>query len=236
MKNAAWTRLVGMATVGSVLVGTAGYAEGPQPPTGWYVGAGGGIAFALDDQSFDVEDVTVVELDFDVGWSGVGTAIGYAFRDDWKGWRLDLQPAYSSLTVGSVSAVAAEAGDAELNVFELTGNVLYDFDFKSQFAPYLGVGLGWQRASLKDIAFSGLAAQAGGPAVTVLNDKASNGVIQGIGGLSWWLGETWNLFLEYRYVTGFGDSNFTLENGEDFKGRVATHRGYLGLRWFFGDS
>jgi opacity protein-like surface antigen len=109
------------------------------------------------------------DTEFDTGYA-LGGQIGYAFEN---GFRVEVEGAYSeygvdthsNLTVGgaaldgvdsavltrgaadaanpTVGAVLAE-GTGEVSNFGLFGNVFYDIQTGSGFAPYVGAGLGYQ--------------------------------------------------------------------------------------------
>lgn len=149
---------------------------------GWYVGLEGGANW-IDD----IDAVVIVDpappgpplttgsttFDVDAGWAVLAT-LGYSFDR----WRLEAELGYRDNETS--------AGTAEITEWSLMLNALYDIRLSPSLDLTLGVGAGYDRATV----------DLGG----VLDDTDGNFAYQGIAGLSWAVGSRTDLTLTYRYL------------------------------------
>jgi len=209
-------------------------AAAPVPPAatssyvhGWYVGAAGGIAYDISSNSFEKGIMPSGEiLDLSVGWSALASAIGYAFPFD---LRLELVPGYSELVVAKagLGGTGLEVAGGTIQVFDLMVNAIYDIDLGGNWVPYVGAGLGWSWRNLSNVILLN-----GGK---LIDDTSTSFSGQFILGLTWWIGDHWNLFAEYRSFGNFASTTFKFDDadGTTIENQFFVQRVLLGFRWFF---
>lgn len=190
---------------------------------GWYVGASSGITFDLWTEDFAIEDDIDGEIDFKVGWSVVGAAIGYAFAN---GARVELSPGFSSLSVGSVSTSVGDVGSGDVRTIEVMINGYYDFDVGRRWRPYVGAGVGGVRTRYDNVTFLLSDTQ-------LLDDKDISAAGQAILGVAYAPSRSWDVFAEYRLFGTFSRQEFGFDDGGVGRSRFVAHRMLFGLRWFF---
>jgi len=103
-------------------------------------------------------------------------------------------------------------------------NGLYDFSTGTNWTPYLGAGIGFNRTSASG------ASPVGG---TRVDDQDWGFGYQGIAGIAYKLSNEASVFGEYRYA-GTEGVNLTTNSGVNVDADTAEHRFLVGLRWFFG--
>lgn len=148
---------------------------------GWYVGIEGGASWiddadavvAFSTSEFGFTTTTPGTFDFDSGWAVFATA-GYAFADH---WRIEAELGYRG---NDTTAGAADVGEWSIML-----NALYDIPVAPALNVTLGVGAGYDYATL----------DLGGA-----DDSDGNFAYQGIAGLSYALGKRTDLTLTYRYL------------------------------------
>jgi len=178
----------------------------PVPLTGLYVGAGFGANDMMNEHFVNsTGTATHASLESRVGMIGV-TSVGYALP---MGLRFELEGAFRSneFTHGRDFGFAAGAGGVEKKYGPMF-NVLYDLSSflpPTAFAPYVGVGVGYQWAKLTNFYLVG---GSGFPLVRS-NDRRSAIAYQAIFGGAMPIGGVPGLAmtLEYRFM-GMGSRDY----------------------------
>ena len=205
---------------GPVLPASKSVAQKPPqehgPNRGWYVDFGGQFAL-MQEQT--IKDGVIPggkgELATDPGF-GVTGALGYAWEN---GLRTEAELGYRRNGIDKVSGGAYGTrftGDADGHISALSGmfNVLYDYDTKSAFTPYIGSGLGLAN-------------------VTASSDRLhvdNNDVVfayQFMGGVRYALTDNISLRTGYRYFTTTGP------NIQGSSGEYGSHNVEMGLTFGF---
>ena len=202
-------RLAIFAAVG--LVPSVALADLPD----YYLGFGGGANFL---QESDVDGAGInVDADFDAGLAGI-VSFGHRYE---SGFRAELEFGYRGNDLDSVSGVA---GNGDVNAMSGMINLLFDFNPKSDFSPYLGIGAGIGRVSADG------ATPFGGAAI---DDDDTGFAYQGIAGLSYKLLPSIDLFGDYRYFAT-QTLELTTDAGVGVDADYASHTIMIGFRWNFG--
>jgi hypothetical protein len=176
-------------------------AAAADPVSGLYVGAGAGANFLQNEPSrgfglpgggtaFSHQGVRS-----DTGWLGLAS-VGYGFGN---GLRAEIEGDYRRNRLDGMQG--APGGGFE-NKYGAMVNLLYDIDVTQYglpsfgLVPYIGVGAGWQQASL-----SGFHA-GGAPAELMVNKAVNEFAFQGIVGLAFPIDQVPGLALtaEYRLM------------------------------------
>ncbi len=203
-------RICGLAAAIAV---TAPLAAAAQVAEGVYIGGGLGLNYHADS---DIEGVRLGgESDYDLGLAVMGV-IGYSFG----GPRIEGELSYringtnsAQVTNTGISAIDTSP-DGDFDTIAMMANFYYDIDIDSIVTPYIGAGVGGAYANHDSI----------GDEVTF--------AYQGIVGVSFYLAENIDAFVDYRY---FGTTK--VEGGDI--GRAAdidnvSHTLMAGLRYNFG--
>lgn len=164
------TRVLLLGAAAMLALGTANAGH----HHGWYVGIEGGANW-IDDADgvlFSGPATIPVSFEFDTGWAVLGT-VGYSFHNN---WRLELEGGYRSNGL--------DGSTADLNEWSIMANVVYDIPLSPKWDLSLGVGAGYDHATLA--------------AGVDLDD--GNFAYQGIAGLSYAIGRQTDLTLTYRYL------------------------------------
>jgi OmpA-OmpF porin, OOP family len=114
----------------AMLLPSVGQAQEINPLPGFYVGAGGGLAWFLNSSTNIGGSVTS-----STGWA-VGGIVGY----DFVGPRIELEVAYGRVPISASLPIVSYSGTA--GQLQVMGKVLYDFFPASAFTPYIGAGVG----------------------------------------------------------------------------------------------
>ena len=154
----------------AMLLPSVGQAQEINPLPGFYIGAGGGLAWFLNTSTSVGGSITSA-----TGWA-VGGIVGY----DFVGPRVELEVAYGRVPIWANIPLANFNGTA--GQLQVMGKVLYDFFPASAFTPYVGAGAG--------IGFVDSNTSLG---ATVF-------AYEGILGLGWNVDSQWRIALEGRYV------------------------------------
>jgi OOP family OmpA-OmpF porin len=172
----------------AILLPSVGQAQEINPLPGFYIGAGGGLAWFLNTSTSVGGSITS-----STGW-GVGGLIGY----DFVGPRIELEVAYGRVPITASTPLANFTGTA--GQLQIMGKVLYDFFPASAFTPYVGAGAG--------VGFV--------DSNTALGSTVF--AYQGILGLGWNVDSQWRIALEGRYIgttnpsVSIGGTNVTYSN------------------------
>ena len=123
------------------------YSYGPT----WYLRVDGG--YAQYDEPIMIEDGIshLIETDIDGNWN-VGGGIGRYFTSNIRG-DVTVEHRFESDVRGTLGdRYARLPGERTFGMDSLLvlANLYYDFDLRSRFTPYLGVGLGWVRHETKE--------------------------------------------------------------------------------------
>ena len=229
---------------------TAPVAALAQPVSGLYVGAGAG-ANVLEDQglrnsTFPARAVGRPGAALGGRSSSIRTEVGPVFSGSvgygfGNGLRAEIQGDFRQNKLSHVGFYAAGGEEQQYGGFV---NVLYDFDLTpfgvAGFAPYLGVGAGYEQAKMNNARFS-----SGGASPFYARSTGSGGnlAVQGIAGLAYNIADVPGLAItaEYRYMTVPGVVDF---QGQYFAPRfehgirirtdgASNNAGLIGLRYAF---
>lgn len=191
----------------------SGQAVAAQP--NWYAGGMVGLSVLHDStNTFSGGGTTKTEYDAGIGFGFVG---GYEFGNNIRSeleisYRIngaDRQLPGSTALNGSTSALA------------FMGNGYYDFNM-GQFAPYLGLGLGFARVSA-DIDSGG---------TQIVDDSDIVLAYQFIGGVGYSITPKVVLMLDYR-IFGTTDPELTTVGNAKFDAEYFTQNIMLGARYRF---
>lgn len=186
-------------------------ADGPDPGglddrrNGWYATLSGGASIQFDQNSTALGSLAAgaptgaaIDTDFQTGFA-VGGRVGYAFQP-FSGplgttrFRLALDHAYRQNSF-SASTLGAVSGDNSSNSFMALGIIEWPGAWFG-LSPYLGAGIGIagiESDQFADLDGDGVAdVEFGGPVEAEL-------AYQGLGGLSYPLGEAIDIFGEVRF-------------------------------------
>jgi len=125
------------------------------------------------------------------GFIGV-SSFGYKWD---TGFRTELEAGYRQSEFVKINGTSANGAQSVLDV---SANLLYDFDTRSKFTPYVGGGLGVASYKWSNVATS---------VSPVYNDRATAFQWQGIAGVNMKVSSRTRVFIEYRYI-GAGSSEF----------------------------
>lgn len=208
--------LVGAA----LLVGLPGIAAAQNQTSGFYVGLGAGVNFAVDQGFSNVPrtSATSGDVDFDMGWVGVGS-IGYGFGN---GLRLEAELGYRS---NGADSAFGRGGSGDATVWSGMVNVLYDFATGSAFMPYIGIGVG-----VANVNYDGIRGGTGNT-VRVSGDDTVF-AYQGIVGIGYQVAPQWRLGLDYRYF-GTTEGTYGSNFGRSSDAEYAAHSVMFGIRYDF---
>ncbi|WP_199200468.1 outer membrane protein, partial [Alkalicaulis satelles] len=154
-------------------------------------------------------------------------ATGYHLADN---WRIEGELAQRYNRGGAIANY--EDSETSFHAWSAMLNVLYEFNFASEWRPYIGAGIGFvdSRGSL-----SGWTTGTR-PVGSVLPDSRYIQVrdndlsigYQGIAGIAWPIGDRLTLDTEYRYF-GYGSTRYDGVN----VGNLSGHEAWVGLRYLF---
>ncbi len=199
-----------MGVLSRILAGTVAFllpvavaAQQSDPNRGFYVGVGAGLNYMPD---MDVDGAGISDsIDLGAGVAATVTA-GYKFG----GPRVELEAGYRHNEADSCPVAGC---DGRYQTWTLMANALYDFQTGTGLTPYVGVGIGGARTSVKDL------------------DHDYVFAYQGIAGVSYRVTPEIDIYADYRY---FGTPDLELESGA---GKVdvenSSHTGLVGMRWVF---
>ncbi len=170
---------------------------------GGYVLGGAGLQQLRDSQAGGTTH------GFEPGWAGIA-GLGYGLGN---GVRLEGELGYRR---------SPEDNTGTMSAWSLMGNALYDFDLKSRFTPYAGVGLGAARLKADGLPVSG----------STLNDSDTVLAYQGLAGVGYALDGNLKLDFGYRYFAT-EEPSFTDRSGRSFDSEFRDHTVLMTLRYEF---
>ncbi len=215
----------------ALLLATSALAGGPEAPPpviqGFYVNANGGVDFFATPEPYDT-----------TGWNA-GLGVGYRYNSV----RLELAGTYLGVDASGrfrnlALPIAFGRGTVSFGQLELTDVLLngyYDFNFNSNFIPYVGAGIGylytWSRAVIAGNLNPNNNAN--------WSASSNNMAFQGIVGLDYQVSDHFRVGLSYHalgwtrsYKTVPG-SNTGLLNGSVQNPTRWTNLINLGVSYFF---
>jgi outer membrane protein OmpA-like peptidoglycan-associated protein len=204
--------LAGAALLG--LASTPALAQG----NGFYTGLAGGANWL--NESTVTGGGASNDVDFDLGY-GLLAKLGYGFMDN---FRTELELGYRSNDIDSTSAAGVNAS-GDVNAWTAFVNGYYDFMPKSQFNPFVGLGLGMARVNVDSARVN---------ATRVIDDNDTVAAYQGIVGASYALADNWLLTADYRYTASFSDLDLRSTTGTKVEADWSNHAVMLGLTYRFG--
>ncbi len=169
-------------------MGMASIAQATPDQNGWYVGLEGGWVNVLRT---DLAEADRDNIRFHDGWGALGT-VGYAFYS--SHWRLEAELGYRSNgldTITDIDLGVPVTSKVSGSLHETSGflNAIYDIPLFSMLDLSLGGGVGVDRTSYRDN-FNGTHSSA----------TSTDLALQGIAGLTWRVGQHWDIDLNYRYL------------------------------------
>ncbi|MGI3777488.1 MAG: OmpA family protein [Janthinobacterium lividum] len=227
-----------------------------QPVDGLYVGAAAGGS-VLQDQDLGRSSFPVQSLSRTPGTGRAGRAIGGSVGTDagpvasgsvgygfGNGLRAEVQGDWRSNKLDHVGSYSAGGEKQQYGGFL---NVLYDFDLTpfgvTGLSPYLGAGVGYERAKFNNARFYGGTNTAFYARST---GSAGNLAAQGMAGLAYNISAVPGLALtaEYRFTTIPGPTSFEgqyFERGVEHRIKLRedgtyNHAGLIGLRYAFNNA
>jgi opacity protein-like surface antigen len=141
-------RMLRVMTAGAIFILATGAQAQEANPKPWYVSAGAGGAWNLDQT---ISGTGGLALSTDTGF-GLNAAIG-RYLDEVRVIRLEAETVYENTDVNNISGVKA-AGT--LSNVGLMLNLLYDIHTDSAWIPYLGGGLGYARVNMDNVTAGGV--------------------------------------------------------------------------------
>ena len=204
-------------------------ANGAETP-GWYVGLEGGWSHLTDPSGTFTTPATSlsVTLHPSEGFAAGGTA-GFAFRG---GLRVEGEFVYrrhglQSFTSSQTNGASVPA-QGRLESVAMMGNLLYEFDNRTRWTPYLGGGVGGARLHLDKFAATG--------ASSTFTAGDWRLAYQGIVGLKYALTPAWSVGLDYRYFATIKPAFSGAPGGIPTAIRTdyGTHNVMVGLVYHFG--
>lgn len=184
----------------------------PPKNRGFYVGLAGGSNL-LQQQLFANQSGSGQAIKYDYGWNG-SASLGYRRN----AWQYEFNATYMSN--GIKSSGGLNINDKGTKTTYLGGNILYGFNQKGRWQPYVGGGLGLAMINLPN----------------ELSSKNKNALgFQGILGLSVKISRHSELFTEYRHLQT-GSFSATPSSSSS---STSTHTRYLnnlidgGIRFYF---
>lgn len=210
-----------------VMVGRPAAADSP----GWYGGVGAGPALSGKINGTG-------DLDFNSGQSLGFAALGFGGYS-FGALHLEGELGYRRFDVRSLNIVSDNGLGNQLGVGSLTGasgrggslnalstmfNTRYDFLPKSDWTPYIGLGLGLARVGVNGLSANG---------VPIADHSDFRPAYQGIVGVSYALSPKVSLALDYRYFATF-DNTIRDSGGGSIRVPLSTHNVILSAVYHFG--
>jgi OmpA-OmpF porin, OOP family len=187
-------------------LGLAGTVAADPARHGWYVGLEGAWVHTNDT------NLPGASFEFENRWGALGT-IGHAFD---RNWRLEAEFGYRNNDLGQVNNVNVIDGD--LTNWTAMANVIYDAPIAERWLVNLGVGAGVDKVRF-DREIPGL------------SDADAVLAAQGIAGITYRLGNHWDLALTYRYLWADDPTLFAINQDME----VTKHTVSLGFRYGYDE-
>lgn len=154
------------------------------------------------------------KIEFGSGF-GAGVAAGYHWEN---GFRLEAEGSYYTSDLDKVRGNGGSVNvDGSVAMTAFMVNALYEFENKTPWTWYVGIGAGygWAKGTL----------EAGSDKIS---ETCGIPLVQPIVGVGYWLDDHWNLAVDYRYAYGLEKMDYDLLNAE-----YRAHRVGLALRYSF---
>ncbi len=201
----------------------------------WYFRVDG--AYGHYDDPIMIEDGInhLTDTNIEGHWS-VGGGIGRYFTENVRG-DVTVEHRFETDVVGTLGNNAALLpGERQFSMSStlVLANLYYDFDMRSRFTPYLGVGLGWVRHRTKDGIVEGLCG-CDGTVDGATEDSVAAAFMAGASiGLLGHRGRTQAVSIKDEYVAPTVSRNLYLDVGYRFlylgEGRTGPVRGVVNGR------
>ena len=200
------------------LTATGALAEDTMTAPGLYAGFAGGGSW-LPHRDFSAPGFSNSEISSEVGWVFL-PSLGWRWGN---GLRTEVEGGYRRNNVQNVLNCGGCGDSGHTTAWTAMVNALYDIPTQSRFHPYLGVGVGGADVKMGDIG------PIGG---TDFSDSQWAFAYQGIAGVSATLAETFEAFVEYRYLGTLGLDLSTATAGGNIKSddRYQNHAFLIGAR------
>jgi OOP family OmpA-OmpF porin len=200
-------------------------AQQAQPVAGLYVGAGVGPNIMQNEPVDKIGGVSVsgVNLQNRIGFGG-NVALGWGFGNGLRA-ELEFDGRYNVINNVNTPAGSVTAGGHETKYGPMV-NIAYDFNGVSPyFVPYIGVGAGYQWASI-NASVAGSPYSSSSPGAFAYQAILGAGTPMPIPGLT--------LTFEYRFMGLAGNRNYVIGGAPVQLGNDFNHEILLGLRYSFG--
>ena len=188
----------------------------PSRPHSWYLR--GDFSFAGNDLGGIRQDPNYVasEVSIDRNWA-FGGGVGYYFSKSVRG-DLTLEGRSTAKTHGKIFYGPGFNADTNVGLRSTVGlaNLYYDFDMRSHFTPYLGVGLGFASNKTSDSALSGCCTA---PVVGATKTSAAGALMAGFSAK---VADRVNFDAGYRFLY-LGDATTGLMQSTPVTTRPALH-------------
>ncbi|NBC20317.1 MAG: outer membrane beta-barrel protein, partial [Alphaproteobacteria bacterium] len=225
---------------------------------GWYVR--GDVGYSFDGRmDYDAESNSIGSMagdgDIGEGLLGLSGGLGYDFGtfriEGTLGGRfgeLEPDPDFNGVPADIVTpssfATTRQGGDGALQIYDLMGNFIYDFEGANRWKPYLGAGVGVAKVKAKAHNLERGVVDTSTTPPTFLGGYAANGFSdeetafawQGLAGVGYGLTDRLTLDLGYKYFNvqgmefgGRGPDGQSVAYDADYSDHTAT----VGLRWQF---
>ena len=195
------------------------------PCRGWLV-SGGRLGPSILPNA-ETDDPTGVEIEFNTGFS-MAASIGYAFS---AGLFLEAEANFAENDIDIFTRSGfAEGDDPGIRSYGVMGNVFYDFDTGSRWAPYIGGGAGIAVVDLLGTEILRFALCLFDSCVSVQLDTVFAYQLGGCIGYE--IDPLWTLTLDYRFVA-MDDPEFEDLAGAPFEVELQRHDIHVGVRVSF---
>lgn len=194
-----------LASVACGMFATSASAEG------FYIGADAGVSFPFSTKAKNNANHTQKEkINFDDGFVA-DAVLGYDFGNNIRG---EFDFGYRNF---DIDKIAGEKVKGSIDSFAFMGNVYYDFNNKSKFTPFVGVGAGlaYNKVDKKND----------------MSGSSTKPALQGMVGLAYNFTDSWSASIAYRYFTTF--SQEAKYEGVKGKYNFETQEILFGVRYTF---
>ena len=194
-----------LASVACGMFATSASAEG------FYIGADAGVSFPFSTKMKNNANHNQKEkINFDDGFVA-DAVLGYDFGNNIRG---EFDFGYRNF---DIDKIAGEKVKGSIDSFAFMGNVYYDFNNKSKFTPFVGVGAGlaYNKVDKKND----------------MSGSSTKPALQGMVGLAYNFTDSWSASIAYRYFTTF--SQEAKYEGVKGKYNFETQEILFGVRYTF---
>ena len=169
---------------------TGALAEETMTAPGLYLGLEGGGSW-MPDRDFTAPGFNDTAIASEIGWVWLGS-LGWRWDN---GLRTEIEGGYRRNNVNNVLNCGGCGNGGHTTAWTAMVNALYDIKTPSRIHPYLGVGVGGANVKVADV---------GPVGPTNFDDSQWTFAYQGIAGVAATLAETFEAFVEYRYLGTLG--------------------------------